>query len=85
MCRYSGEILPVAEFSIDQWDCDRVCRQHPYGPKSTPKETSYTIRRQNENETQVMQEGFSHLLVLICGCPNLCPLNLPPCEAKFIA
>eukprot|EP00667_Euglena_gracilis_P033757 EG_transcript_56135 len=59
MCRYSGEILPVAEYSIDQWDCDRVCRQHPYGPKSTPKETSYTIRRQNENETQVMQEGFN--------------------------
>lgn len=41
---------------------DRVCRQHPYGPKSTPKETSYTIRRQNENETQVMQEGFGHPL-----------------------
>lgn len=22
MCRYSGEILPVAEYSIDQWDCE---------------------------------------------------------------
>ena len=33
MCRYSGDILPVSEFTIDEWDCDRVCQMNPYGPK----------------------------------------------------
>ena len=66
MCRYSGDVLPVSEFTIDQFDCDRVCRQAPFGPKSAPKETSYTIRKKVENETKTMLEGFGHFLAHRC-------------------
>eukprot|EP00669_Euglena_mutabilis_P012248 TRINITY_DN687_c0_g1_i2.p1 TRINITY_DN687_c0_g1~~TRINITY_DN687_c0_g1_i2.p1 ORF type:complete len:169 (-),score=54.92 TRINITY_DN687_c0_g1_i2:169-645(-) len=59
MCRYSNDILPVSEFTIDQWDCDRVCRQDPFGAKSTPRETSFTTRKPLQNATAVVQEGFN--------------------------
>jgi Ca2+-binding EF-hand superfamily protein len=59
MCRYSGDILPVSEFTIDEWDCDRVCQMNPYGPKSIPKETSYTIRQDMDNKTEIVREGFN--------------------------
>eukprot|EP00669_Euglena_mutabilis_P010127 TRINITY_DN4909_c0_g1_i1.p1 TRINITY_DN4909_c0_g1~~TRINITY_DN4909_c0_g1_i1.p1 ORF type:complete len:267 (+),score=95.20 TRINITY_DN4909_c0_g1_i1:43-801(+) len=59
MCRFSGDVLPVSDFTIDQWDCDRVCRQDPFGPKSAPRDTSYTIRQKVKNETKVVQEGLN--------------------------
>ena len=33
MCRHSGDILPVREFTLDRWDCDKVYNIPPRGPK----------------------------------------------------
>jgi hypothetical protein len=56
-CRYSGDILPVSEFTIDQWDCDEVCRAAPFGPKSAPQESSYSIRQGNDT-TPTFDGGY---------------------------
>ena len=40
-CRFSLDVLPVSDFTIDEWDCDRVCQQAPFGPKSVPSIPSF--------------------------------------------
>ena len=57
-CRYSGEVLPTSEFTIDHWDCDKVCQAPPFGPKSTPVEESYSVR-QEANITESFEETYN--------------------------